>query len=156
MKTPADILLGQMDVEGALEIPGIDNLHIITCGHEVANPAETLNYLQLASLFQDLKEKFDVILVDCSPIMPVPDSVILGSKVDGVIVVYKVGGTNKETLKRACLQLKNVNAQIIGVVLNQLNIEAQMGVAAYYHRYYGESAKTEGNFVHKIFQQFHS
>ena len=153
VKTSMDILVGQMDIHKALEVKGIDNLHLITCGQKVDHPAEILNSSQLDSMFKELKNNFDVIFVDCPPIMPVPDSVILGSKVDGVVVVYKVGVTKKETLKRACLQLKNVKATIIGLVFNQLNMDAQVGMSSY-QRYYGESNQHEGNIFQRIIRRF--
>jgi len=153
VKKSTDIFVGDLDMEKFLEMPGIDNLSIITCGHSVPNPSELLNSPRIDKLFNDLREQFDVILIDCSPILPVPDSLTLSSRVDGVVLIYKAGYTKKEVLKRASVHMQHVNAEILGLVLNQIKAEAQMGPAAYTYRYYGEADRYENNIFRKILKK---
>ncbi|MBU1864238.1 MAG: AAA family ATPase [Candidatus Omnitrophica bacterium] len=135
MKTPTDIVMGELAIDKLLQTPWIHNLSIITSGDKVSNPSEMLGSTQMDILFANLRKNFDVILVDCSPTLPVPDAITLGNKVDGVVLVYRVGRTGKDVLKRTQVQLTNVDAHICGVVLNDVKTEVQLGPSAYYYQY---------------------
>jgi len=93
-------------------------------------------------LIQELKQSFDVVLFDSPPVLPVTDSAILGAKTDGVLLVYQAGSTSRHALNRAKIQLENVNAKILGVVINNLRAEFIEDVTPYqryrYYGYYGE------------------
>ena len=142
VNTATDILLGGLEYEKILKTPGIENLHIITCGERTPNPAELLSFPEMNDLIQELKQEFDVILFDSSPTLPVTDPAILGAKADGVILVYQAGKTARQALFRAKIQLENVNVKIIGVVINNLKAKYIEDVTPYqkyrYYGYYGE------------------
>ncbi|MBU0467690.1 MAG: polysaccharide biosynthesis tyrosine autokinase [Candidatus Omnitrophica bacterium] len=148
-KTSLDLLVGGLNVDSLLQMPGIDNLNIITCGRPVDNVSEILNSKALDQLFSELKKEYDIIIVDCSPVMAVPDAVTLSDKVDGVILVYKVGQTSKDVLKMAKTNLIKANANLLGVVLNNIKSEAQVGYSAYYYRYYADSSEKKGSIIDK-------
>ncbi len=139
VNSSVDILCGGLSVDHLLHIPGIDNLKVITCGQAVDNVSELINSEAYDRLLKELKERFDVIIVDCSPVMAVPDAITLSDKVDGVVLVYKVGHTAKDVLNRAKLNLLKANANLLGIVLNDIKTEAQVGYSAYYYRYYSET-----------------
>jgi len=145
VNTATDILLGGLEYEKILKTPGIENLHIITCGERTPNPAELLSFSEMDDLIQDLKQEFDVILFDSSPTLPVTDSAILGAKADGVILVYQAGKTARQALFRSKIQLENVDVKIIGVVINNLRAKYIEDVTPYqryrYYGYYGEKAE---------------
>jgi succinoglycan biosynthesis transport protein ExoP len=140
--TATDILLGGLEYEKILKTPGIENLHIITCGERTPNPAELLSFAEMDELIQELKQEFDVILFDSSPTLPVTDSAILGAKADGVILVYQAGKTARQALFRSKIQLENVDVKVIGVVINNLKAKYIEDVTPYqryrYYGYYGE------------------
>jgi len=96
-------------------------------------------------LIKEFKENFDAILLDSPPTLPVTDSAILGTKADGVILVYQAGRTSRHALVRAKIQLENVNARILGIVINNLKAEFIEDVTPYqryrYYGYYGEKEK---------------
>ncbi len=139
INTSVDILCGGLSIDHLLHIPGINNLKIITCGQAVDNVSELINSDAYDKLLKELKEYFDFIIVDCSPVMAVPDAITLSDKVDGVVLVYKVGHTAKDVLNRAKLNLLKANANLLGIVLNDIKTEAQVGYSAYYYRYYSET-----------------
>jgi len=93
-------------------------------------------------VIEALEQEFDVVLFDSPPVLPVTDSAILASKADGVIIVYQVGRTSRYALNRAKIQLENVDAKILGVVINNLKAEFIEDVTPYqryrYYGYYGE------------------
>ena len=141
VKTSTDILMGGMDIDYLLRISGLDNLRIITSGQPVNHVSEILNSQRTDKLFTQLRDECDVVLVDCSPALSVSDAITLSNKVDGVVLVYKVGATNKEMLKRVCVHLTNVQANILGLILNCIKTEAQIGSSVY--RYQDEEEKEE-------------
>jgi Mrp family chromosome partitioning ATPase len=90
-----------------------------------------------------LAERFDHIIVDCPPVIGFADSIILSTVVDGVILVVLSGKTSRMALQRAKDALFQVNAKILGVVINRVNIH-HSEYSDYYYRYYyyyGESGK---------------
>jgi len=95
----------------------------------------------MTGFIKDIKEKFQVVIFDSAPILPVTDSCILSSKVDGVIIVYKAGRVSRGALRRAKLQLENAKGRPIGVVLNSMRAsDMKFGSPFYYYyqKYYGE------------------
>jgi len=82
--------------------------------------------------------RFDVILIDAPPILPVTDAVILSTRVDGVVLVYQLGRIGRAVLKRAKTHLDNVRAAIRGIVLNDIKAEVSTytpEMQYIYHRY---------------------
>ncbi len=141
INSSVDILTGGLSVDHLLNMPGIDNLQIITCGRPVDNASELIDSNAYDQLLLELKQHFDVIIIDSSPVMTAPDAITLSNKVDGVVMVYKVGHTAKDVFSRAKLNLTKANANILGIVLNDIKTEAQVGFSAYYYRYYSESGE---------------
>jgi len=139
LNKPTDILTGGINVDDLLKMPGIDNLNILTCGHPVDNVSELLASKAFDQLLAELKANYDVVIIDCSPVMAVPDAITLCSRVDGVVLVYKVGHTSKDILERAKANLIKAGTNLFGIVLNDIRTEAQIGYSAYYYRYYAET-----------------
>lgn len=136
--TTTDILIGGYNVDDLLSMPGIDNLTVLTCGRPVDNVSELLNSAGFDKLIKELKAQFDVVIIDCSPVMAVPDAVTMCDRVDGVILIYRVGQTSKDVLKMAKTNLVRSRANLLGIVLNDIKTEAQVGYSAFSYRYYGE------------------
>lgn len=143
LRTATDILTGGLNIDDILQMPGIDNLNILPCGRPVDNVSEILNSRAFDRLLEEVKQSYDIIIIDCSPVMAVPDAITLCDKVDGLVLVYKVGHTPKDILKRAKSNLVNAKANILGVVLNDIKTEAQVGYSAYYYRYYAEAPESK-------------
>jgi Mrp family chromosome partitioning ATPase len=84
-----------------------------------------------------------MILFDSPPVIAVTDAAVLGNKVHGVVMVISAGNTNRDAIGRSKSLLENVNARIIGAVLNNVNITSTYGSSYYhyYHFYYGGKTK---------------
>jgi len=119
-----DIMMGEINVDDIMVTPGMDNLNIITSGALPAHPAEFLNSPLVPKLIAEISENYDFIIFDAPPVLPVADPIILGSKVDGVFVVYKVGIISRYALKRTKLLLENVGAKVLSTILNDFKPEA--------------------------------
>jgi hypothetical protein len=99
----------------------------------------------MAEFLRQIRQRYDIVLFDAPPVLPVTDAAILGSQVDGVILVYQAGKVGRLALKRAKIQLESSRAHVWGVVLNDLGAEIA-GYAPYhqyYTHYYGEEGAGE-------------
>ncbi len=131
-----NVLVGQSEAQSVIHETKIENLYIMTCGAIPPNPAEMLGSQRMKDLLEELKKKFDIVIVDAPPVIAVTDPVVLSSEVDGVILVIKSGSTSSGAVLRAKSLLKNnVNARIVGAVLNNVWIEGIYGRYGYYHHY---------------------
>ncbi|MCU0651305.1 MAG: AAA family ATPase [Candidatus Omnitrophica bacterium] len=147
IKNITDILLGNLGLNDIRKTPGIENIWILPAGHLPQNPVEILDSRSLSDLIGKLKARFDVIIFDAPPVLPVTDASLIAPKVDGVIMVYEIGRTSREGLMRAKVQLEAVNAKILGVVLNHTQAQTeQISAYPYYkkYKYYGKE-KTESD-----------
>jgi succinoglycan biosynthesis transport protein ExoP len=147
VKTMDDVMMGNIKSSMILKTYGMENLHIITAGHLPSNPSEILSSQNMSEFIKEAKEKFQVVLFDSAPILPVTDSCILSSKVDGVILVYEVGRVSRGALRRCKVQLESAKGRPVGVVLNSMRAsDMRFGSPFYYHyqKYYGEGTKKEG------------
>jgi capsular exopolysaccharide synthesis family protein len=138
IKTDTDIMMGKMGMEDiTTTAPGINNLNIITSGLIPPNSAELLSSARMTEIISEMKEAYDIVLFDSTPVLPSTDAVILASKVDAVVMVNQVGQVARGALKRAKTQLDIANTNIIGVVLNGLKPETGREYKDY--GYYGYS-----------------
>lgn len=150
LKSATDLLLGDMDTRDILKNPWIDNFHLITAGKTFPNSPYLLNTEKMAKLLKDLRARYDITIMDSSPILAVSDTSIIVPKVDGVILVYKAGVTSRIALRRAKLQIETAKAtgSLKGIVLNNVTPETSADTYYYYYRgkyynYEGDSEKEE-------------
>jgi capsular exopolysaccharide synthesis family protein len=123
-----------------------NNLEILTCGAIPPNPSELLSSEAMKGLLSKMAEQYDYILIDTPPISAVADAAILSTAVDGTLLVAASGIVRGDFLQRAKEQLEQVNANILGVVLNRIPIKKGSSYSYYYYyRYgrYGRSSKDE-------------
>ncbi len=112
----------------------IPNLSVITSGPIPPNPSEMLASKRMGVLLDELKEQFDMILIDTPPALAVTDAQIVASRCDGVVLVIDSGKVKREIAMKAKANLDYVKARILGVVLNNMNRKSS---EAYYYYYYG-------------------
>ena len=139
-----DILLGEIGLEEIRKTPGIENIWILPTGHLPPNPVEILESKVLMEVIEKLKSRFDVVIFDAPPVLPVTDSSLLAPKMDCVVLVYEIGRTSREGLMRAKVQLESAGAKIAGVVLNHTQTQTEdISPYPYYHKYkyYGKDKK---------------
>lgn len=127
----ADIITNGSNIDEALLNIGIDNLTLLPAGKIPQNPAELLGSAKLKNLISVLKAKYDYIIFDTPPIVPVTDAGLLGSQTDGTIMVIQANRTQKGVVKHAELILKQAQAKLIGYILTNI----QYHIPAYIYRY---------------------
>ena len=108
------------EIENFIQPTYIPNLFTIASGNIANNPSELLEDKKFDAILQSLKNKFDIIIIDAPPINIITDSMILCSKVDGVIIVCAAGITKRESLVDTKKTILNVGGKIVGVVLNRM------------------------------------
>lgn len=126
-------LTGQQEwrrIAHTTDVPGLD---VLVCGPVPPNPAELLSSERMRALLREATQDYNFVLVDSPPLLSVADSRILASQVEGVILVVKGGDTPREIAKRAESYAVDVGANVIGVVLNNLDVQSGN---YYYYRYY--------------------
>jgi capsular exopolysaccharide synthesis family protein len=124
---------GLADIKEILKpIDKAKNLLMVSSGKIPPNPAELLASNQMEALLSSLAEYVDYIIVDSAP-LTVADSLILSSKIDGVLLVIRPDATKTHALANANEQLTRANARIIGSVFNMVKRQSS---AYYYPNYY--------------------
>jgi len=137
VKDYSDVALGEGG-QGLATSPGMDNINFITCGGRTIHPAEWLAQSVLADVVKEWKASYDIVLIDAPPILPVPDSVILASVVRQMVLIYQVGVTARESIRRSISSIQNSGARILGIVLNDLKASRTDDAEFYHYRtYYG-------------------
>lgn len=118
----------------------VENLTVLPSGPPPPNPSELLGSDKMAHLIEALLEQFDYILFDSPPVLSVTDAAVLGTIVDGTVLVVRAGKSRKGLLERSVEQLGDVHANLIGTVLNGLPPNSEGFSAYYYYRdpYYNE------------------
>jgi len=120
-----------------------DNLYLLASGPIPPNPSEILGSSRMEFLLQYLQNMFDIIIIDSPPILPASDALLISPHADGVLLVVKAGMLNRDMVQKAVEQLELAQANILGVVLNDVDIN-KSGYSSYYHKdysgYYGEQA----------------
>lgn len=131
----SSLLTRQASVTEVLKPSEIENLQIITCGPIPPNPAELVGSQTMDRVLEELKELFDVIIFDAPPVLSVADAQILSNKCDGAILVMSSGETEKAGIVKAKEALISSKANIIGVVMNNFELNKDH----YYYQYYGNA-----------------
>lgn len=140
-------LSGKIDLVDVMQKLTIPNLWVLPCGPIPPNPSEMISSAKMKDMLRVLSESFDHIIIDSPPLLKVTDPVILSTLVDGVVLVVHGGKSTRDVVRRTRQELSIAGAKIFGVVLNNVDLEAE-GYDGYYESYsdYGqESARARGH-----------
>jgi capsular exopolysaccharide synthesis family protein len=137
------ILTGAYQYDETLlkQVQELDTLFLLSAGPRAPNPAELLCSIQMEKLVQTLRQKFDHVIIDSPPILPITDATIISTLVDGVIMVVESDKTSRAALNRACRVMEHSGGRILGTVFNKVDTrrDGYYGYR-YYHGYYTRSA----------------
>jgi succinoglycan biosynthesis transport protein ExoP len=98
--------------------PSPESLDVLLAGPLPPNPTKVAESDQMARLLEDAKREYDLVIIDTPPITLVPDAIPLMRRVDGVIVVSRLGTSSRGPMRRLGHQLENLDAPVLGVVVN--------------------------------------
>lgn len=113
-----DVLAGEATLDACLQTWGPDRLEVLVAGDPPPNPSELLESTRAEEVFQQLRERFDVLIVDSPPLTAVSDSAVLARRFGGAVLVVGSQRVRVRELQRAVDLLRGVGATIEGVVVN--------------------------------------
>jgi capsular exopolysaccharide family len=111
----------------------IENLSVVTRGVTPPNPAELIDSKQMEKFIATVKSKYDYVIIDSAPVYNLADSLIISKKADRTMIVCRANKTNIDHVKDGLKSLQAIDANIAGVILNQIPLEKRTG---YYNQYY--------------------
>ena len=135
----SNILATGLPVEAAInKVPQWENLSVITAGDIPPDPTRLLSSSKMQELMEQLKcdRNYDLIIYDTPPILGFADGRILASRTNGVVLVVRIGKTDRSLLKQNIDNLKVSNVPVLGLVANHANLNSNG--SSYYSRYYSE------------------
>jgi succinoglycan biosynthesis transport protein ExoP len=122
----------------------ISNLSIVPAGSTPPHPAELLSSVVFNNLLQSWRNEYDHVVIDTPPILSVTDAVLLSVVADRVMIVIRAGKTTRTALRRSRAVLGQVQANVLGVVINAVDLNSP----DYYYYYYSGS-KGYGSYYHE-------
>ena len=128
----SSLLSGVTDFDGTVKKSTHPGLDVITSGSMPPNPAQLLNSPRMRELIKVLSAKYDYVIIDSAPVLGMSDSLILSVLVESVILVVKSGSTPADALTQTYKLLNNVNAKILGVVVNGVGQKTKYGYSSNY------------------------
>ncbi|MEI2777028.1 MAG: polysaccharide biosynthesis tyrosine autokinase [Tetrasphaera sp.] len=127
-----DVLISRTKLDDVLQ-PFRDGLFLLGAGATPPNPSELLGSDAMRSLVAELEQRFDYVIIDSPPLLPVTDGAVLATIVDGVILVVGAGVAQSAMLGRALDSLESVNGKVLGILINR--IARQESYRYGYYRY---------------------
>jgi capsular exopolysaccharide synthesis family protein len=135
----SNLLIGEAKMEDVLVSTQTENLWIIPAGHIPPNPGELIDSNSMKSLISELRESFDMVIVDSPPLVTCADGLLLGNMVDGVILTVELGRTQSDALLQMVSSFKATGAGFLGVIVNKVK-EGMYYKYRYYYKYYTPKA----------------
>lgn len=137
----SDALINPLiNMNGSFKETATENLTVLTTGDLPPNPSELVASDRMMQLIQDLQESVDIVIIDSPPVMAVTDPVVLSPRVDGVVIVVRPGITKLAATIHTVEQLRQVGANILGVILNDVEDKGKR-YSEYYKGYYTQYGK---------------
>ncbi|HEU5182772.1 MAG TPA: polysaccharide biosynthesis tyrosine autokinase [Candidatus Polarisedimenticolia bacterium] len=130
------LLTTDCTLEEAIQTSSVENLDLLLCVGIPPNPSELLGSERARMVMEQLKARYDLIVVDSPVLISVTDSVILAARSDAVLMVHRPGAAERTLVRRARERLDEVQANVIGLVLNKVNLKKQ-GYRYPEYGYYG-------------------
>lgn len=138
-----DVLVGRAEMHELLQQVGSSTLWVLGSGRIPPNPSELVGSSVMKSTLRALEARFDVVLIDAPPLLPVTDAAILTRLVGGAVIVVGSGLVTKEHLKRALEAIDAVSGKVLGVVVNRLPESEGRAYGGYRYGYVADATGTD-------------
>ena len=112
------VLIGQVAYEDAMQSYGDTGLDVMACGPRPPNPSELLQSQSMEKLIVNLRETYDIVLLDAPPLLPVTDGALLAAQSDGILAVVRHGKTSRDQFAHSLERIEQVDSKCVGVVIN--------------------------------------
>ncbi len=128
-----NVLSGAAELDDVLQPTANPAVTVLAAGPHPPNPSELLGSSRLQTLLATLRSRFDYIVFDAPPLLPVTDAAVLTVHADGAILVARHGHTEREKLARAVENLRSVDGRVLGTILNMVPVKSSGYDYAYYY-----------------------
>jgi capsular exopolysaccharide synthesis family protein len=146
------VLIGEVALPQAIRsVEGLPNLSVLPAGYPPPNPSELLSGERARRLIDVLAQTYDIVILDCPPVLPVTDALVLARMADTTLLVTSVNRTSRRSLDRGVEVLQQVGAPLMGTVMTSLSPGATFGGEPYryettsYPRHKPQSPAFSGN-----------
>jgi capsular exopolysaccharide synthesis family protein len=136
----SDLLIARAELEDVVQPWGSGALSVIPAGATPPNPSELLGSQAMRALIAELESRFDHVLIDSPPLLPVTDAAILSKLTAGAIVVTAAGRSRRPQLKRALEVLAGLDARVLGIVATMVHRKNNSSYGYGYGYGYGETS----------------
>lgn len=139
-----DYLADEAPLNDCIHKTECPNVFVLSAGKRFNSPLELLSSHRFGETIEKVKEMFDVVIIDCPPLKPVSDSLVISGYANAVLYVVKADSTPHQLARAAIKRLLNIDAPLLGVVLNQLDYKKadRYGHYSYQYEYaYGQEHK---------------
>lgn len=137
-----EVLTGATDLDDAIEIDLKSGLHYITAGAKAPNPPDALGSVAMRQLIDELESRYDLVILDTPPVLPVSDSLVLLRHVDKAVFLVRWGSTKREAVLAGIRQVQEANGDLAGVAMTRVDIRKHQKYnysdSYYYYRGYGK------------------
>jgi capsular exopolysaccharide synthesis family protein len=127
------ILAGEQTIAECVQPTMVESLSVLPCGPIPPNPPELLHTTKFAQLLEELKGRFDLLVLDSPPVGVVTDAAIIGPQLDGAILVAESGRTTRDALSHGFRQMRDVGTTMLGCVLNDVDLARNGAYGGYYY-----------------------
>jgi len=132
----ADCLLHEQAIPEAFRSTEIATLSFMPSGRTAGPPSDLVTGTRMPRLLDQLKEHFDLVLIDTPPVLTAAETAVLSTSVDGVVLVVRAGHTDREAVQHAVREIHAVGAKLVGAVLNDPKELTRKYGPSYYKSYY--------------------
>jgi polysaccharide biosynthesis transport protein len=140
------VLIGDVTLPQAIQsAANVPNLSVLPAGYPPPNPSELLSGERARRLMDVLGQTYDVVVIDCPPVLPVTDALVLARMVDITLLVSSANKTSKRSLSRAVELLRQVDAPLVGTVLNSLSADETFSGEPYRYEMNRPSRRSRSN-----------
>jgi len=134
----AECLLADEPLPEAIRSTDIATLSFMPSGKGVGAPSDMVTSARVPRLLAQLREQFDLVVIDSPPVLAASETVVLSTSADGVVLVVRAGHTDREVVQHAVHQITSTGGHLVGAVLNDPSeITLRYGSPYYYGGYYG-------------------
>ncbi|MDD3926548.1 MAG: polysaccharide biosynthesis tyrosine autokinase [bacterium] len=137
------VISGGIALKDAVQDTNIENLKLLASGPIPPNPVELLASNRMEEIIKDLEDMAEVVIYDLPPCLALTDSLVLASRLDGVILVLDSSSVAMEAAMRARNIFDNARVRLLGAVLNNVRVDGggYLNYNYYYYYYYGQDTK---------------
>lgn len=111
-------------------------IDVLTAGSKISNPSELINNKGFAQLLKQVKEDYDLVLIDCPPISSLTDGVLVSKLSDGTVYVIESNRTDYQVVSNCLEELKNNKVFVLGAILTKVNVKQEKKLYGYKYDYY--------------------